>query len=190
MSTAANTYTIVPDQIISIPDYNISQDAQNTFGIVVDGISGGMTQGPISNGIPVTNFDLGLQNPSNTGTQAGGMVAGKPSWKNLLIYSPTSIASPNLMYYCSIAKPISKVTLYCITTGTGGTKPTTYLEIALQNAICTSYQTIGGAATTGPIDVYSFAYDNIVLTYTPTSATGQAGSSVNHGYTISSQVAS
>ncbi len=190
MSTSSNLYSIVPDQLIIIPDYVVSQDAQNTFGIVIDGISGGMTQGPISNGIPVTNFDIGLQNPSNTGTQAGGMVAGKPSFKNMLVYSPTSVASPNLAYYCSIAKPVSKATLYCITTGTGGTKPTTYWQIELQNAIVTSYQSIGGATPTGPIDVYSLAYDQITWTYTPTSATGQAGSAVTHGYTISSQVAS
>lgn len=174
-----------------VEDYRqkVNIEGQNTYGLVMKNISGPMTQGDISNGVPVLNFELGAVNYGTLGATTGGMAGGKPTALFATFYSPSSQASPNLFLYSNSAQQLGDTTLYVLTTGTGAAVAT-QLKIALTNASVVSYRSVGGVPGISLMDVYQIAYTKAVITYTPVSATGAAGSATTQGWDYSAQKAS
>lgn len=172
-----------------VREYQVNIEGQNTYGLVMKNISGPMTQGDISNGVPVLNFEMGAVNYGTLGATTGGMAGGKPTALFATFYSPSSQASPNLFLYANSAQQLGDTTLYVLTTGTGAAVAT-QLKIAFTNASVVSYRSVGGVAGISLMDVYQIAYTKAVITYTPVSPTGAAGSATTQGWDYSAMKAS
>ncbi len=162
-------------------DVKVNTEGQNTFGLVMKNISGPMTQGDISNGVPVFNFDFGSVNFGTLGATTGGMTGGKPTALFATFISPCTQATPNLYLYSNSAQQLGDTTFYALTTGTGAAV-STMLKVVFTNASIVSYKLMAGIPGVSLADMYQIAYTKAVVTYTPTSATGAAGSNTVQGW--------
>ena len=145
----------------------------------LDGIAGESTATDHKGELDVLSFSWGVSHPGTAQTGGGG---GKPSFQDLQVVTPISIASPKLFLACATGKHLKSATLVGARHLGKGKEPIA-LEITMEDILVTAVMeaTDPDAPLTEQI---SFSYAKIVMTYTPVTSSGASGSPVTAGFDI------
>ena len=149
----------------------------------LEGIKGESKDSQHPNAIEIETFSWSNSNPINIGSAAGGAGVGKVKFSTLDFTTKVNKASPELMVYCSIGKPIPKAKLFVRKQGEGQKD---FYVIMLESAFVSFYQS--GAAFSGatalPVDQFSLAFMKILFEYRVQKEDGSLEAPVTGGFDV------
>ncbi|WP_147197904.1 type VI secretion system tube protein Hcp [Pantoea sp. CCBC3-3-1] len=141
----------------------------------------GESQDPVhKDEIEVLNWNWSLSQTSNMHSGSGGG-SGKCTVKDLCFEHYIDKASPNLLQYCLVGKPISEAIL---TMRKAGGAPLEYIRITLQEIIITQVQPTGVYNMYGPREDVKLSFARVKVDYVLQNALGKSAGTVSTGYDI------
>lgn len=92
-------------------------------------------------------------------------------------------ATPRLMEYCAIGRPVPSAHLTLVRSGPGG-EPYAYASIELQNVIVSSISTAGGGLQERPTETVSLRFAAFEFKYTPIDPRGEKFGDIKFGWSV------
>jgi type VI secretion system secreted protein Hcp len=150
------------------------------FFLKLDGIKGESKDDKHKDEIDVQAWSWGESNAGSSSFGGGGG-AGKVSMQDFNFSMSMNKATPELMLYCAIGKPIKTATLVARKAGGGQQE---FLTIKMSDVLVSSYQTGGSAGSGIPIESISLNFAKIEYEYKPQKPDGSLDSAVKAGYDL------
>lgn len=142
------------------------------------GIKGESPDAKHKDEIELVSFSWGV---SQSGPVAGGGGGGKVQFAGLQVTSRASKASPVLFLACATGQHIKEATL---AVRKAGGDQLEYLTIKLSDVLVSSYEEAGDLEEQRPLDVVSFNFAKIEVSYFPQKPDGKLDPPVKAGYDL------
>ena len=146
----------------------------------IDGVEGETTDSKHSKEIQIESFSWGASNPP-TGSQGGGLGAGKVSLSDISFMTSVNKASPILFKKCATGEHIKKAVF---TARKAGKDQQDYYKISLEDLIVSSYQASGSSGSDLPSDSFSIAFTKILFEYRPQKPDGTLDAVIPGGWDV------
>jgi type VI secretion system secreted protein Hcp len=146
----------------------------------IDGVDGESTIKGFEKQIDITSFQLGAH-MQGTGSQGGGMSAGKVSYSDVVITKMLDKASPMIFQKCSKGDHIPSALL---SFKKAGGKAEEYLKIKLEDLLITSISVSGSDGGGNPMESVSMHFDKITMDYKEQKADGTLGGAASFTHSI------
>ncbi|HEX2222213.1 MAG TPA: type VI secretion system tube protein Hcp [Candidatus Limnocylindria bacterium] len=148
----------------------------------IDGIDGESTDDRHKGEIDVLSWSWGVSQAGSPAVGgAGGGGAGKASFQDFHFVTRISRASPRLFLSSATGQRHAWAALSGARAG--GSKNGEFLKYKLSDVLVTSVQHSGGEGTT-PTEQFSLSYSKFEVAYTPSTASGKIGPSIQAGYDL------
>lgn len=129
--------------------------------------------------IPVTGFELEVDNAMEVGSAAGA-AAGKAEFSPLTVSKLVDGASASLFGACTSGSHFAAVQLYLQQSAAPG--GSTFLAYEFQTVFITKIDWSGSAGNEVPAETLTMEYAALVIAYTPTNAAGSTGQVAQAGW--------
>jgi type VI secretion system secreted protein Hcp len=123
--------------------------------------------------IPVTGFELEVDNAMEVGSAAAGAGAGKAEFSPLTVSKLVDGASASLFGACTSGSHFAAVQLYL--QQAAGPSGSTFLAYEFQTVFITKIDWSGSAGNEVPAETLTMEYAALVIAYKPTNAAGSPG---------------
>lgn len=137
----------------------------------IDGVDGESTVKGFEKWINVESFSWGVTNAATIGSAAGGGGAGKATFNQLHITTPSQVSSPKLFAACATGAHFPKVTLQV-----RKSNQDSFLKFELKEVLITSFNMSGRSGDALPHDAFVLdaqsATESVALRL-PTGALGE-----------------
>jgi type VI secretion system secreted protein Hcp len=135
---------------------------------------------PNSTVIPVTDFELEVDNAVDADSAAAGAGAGKAEFNPLTVHKAVDKASPSLFEACASGRHFTAVQLYL--QQPTGTSLSTFLAYEFQTVAITKIDWSGSAGEEAPTEALTMEYGALVIAYKPTDSGGSAAQVTQGGW--------
>jgi type VI secretion system secreted protein Hcp len=142
-------------------------------------LAGESTRAGFEGWIEIYSFSFGASNPTTVGSGAAGMAAGKVSVSSFNVMKKTEAGSPTLFSKCCMGDSFATASIVLNKASGDKKTPLSFLKFDFKEVYVDSIQwsgSTGGDDT--PTESVSFAFANVVITYTPQTKTGVGGKAV------------
>ena len=144
------------------------------------GIKGESSDAKHKDEIELVSFSWGVSQSAAQGGGGGG--GGKAEFTDFQVVSRVSKSSPLLFLACATGQHIKDATL---AVRKAGGDQLEYLTIKLSDVLVSSYQEAGGGGDDErPLDVVSFDFAKVEISYSPQRPDGKLDSPVKAGYDL------
>jgi type VI secretion system secreted protein Hcp len=123
--------------------------------------------------IPVTTFELEVDNAAEIGSAAAGAGAGKADFSPLTVGKLVDGASASLFAACAAGRPFAAVQLYL--RQPPGPSGNFFLAYEFQTVFITKIDWSGSAGNEVPAEALTMEYGALVIEYKPTISAGSPG---------------
>jgi type VI secretion system secreted protein Hcp len=123
--------------------------------------------------IPVTGFELEVDNPAQIGSAAGGAGAGKADFSPLTVNKLVDQASASLFAACASGRQFAAVQLYL--RQSAGPSGNIFLAYEFHTVFITKIDWSGSAGNEMPAETLTMEYGALVIAYKPTDSAGSPG---------------
>lgn len=147
----------------------------------IDGIKGESSDAQHREEIELASFSWGASQQGTT-SSGGGAGVGKTTFQDLHVVMDVSQASPQLFLACAEGRHIKTAVLLC--RRAGGREQREFLRYTLSDVLVASFQTIGQAEDSAPVDQVSFKYAQVKIEYRRQEADGSLGAPVTAGWNL------
>jgi type VI secretion system secreted protein Hcp len=130
--------------------------------------------------IPVTSFELEIDNAAEIGSAATGAGAGKADFSPLTIRRIADQASASLFRACASGTHFATVQLYL--RQSAGPSENTFLAYEFQTVFITKIDWSGSAGDEEPAETLTLEYGALVIAYKPVSPAGSPGPVTQEGW--------
>jgi type VI secretion system secreted protein Hcp len=143
-------------------------------------IKGEATRKGFEGAIEIESFNFDIANTVNLGSATSGAGAGKVQFNPFVVKKRPDISSPTILQSCAAGMHYQKASV--IVAKAGGNNSVTYLcfDFSLVFVKSVEWSVDSGADT--PLEVISFEYGGLAVTYKPQKTDGTAGSAVVGGW--------
>jgi len=157
-------------------------DSFNIF-VKIAGVPGESTDERFAKQVEALNYSWSIiRDDASDIVTGGGQSADKPKFSEFAITKLIDVTSPTLFLYSANAKHIASVTISLTHEENNGQR--VFMVYRLNNVVIGSVHTSSAEGSPRPVENISFAYSQIILTYTPRDETGAAGEKVSFGWDL------
>ncbi|MGH3302194.1 MAG: Hcp family type VI secretion system effector [Streptosporangiaceae bacterium] len=130
--------------------------------------------------IPVTSFELEVENATVLGSAGAGAGAGRAQFSPLTVTKLVDKTSPSLFSACASGSHFAAVQLYL--RQSAGPSQSTFLAYEFQTVFITKIDWSGSAGDQVPAETLAMEYGALVIAYKPTTSAGTPGPVTRGGW--------
>ena len=162
----------------ALGDPAVPSDPDVSFFLSIPGIPGEATLKGFEGQIELLTWAWGVDAPAVVGGGGGGGV-GKPTPRPVIALAETGIQSPPLLLDVNTGRHVQSALLSCVRSAK---KPFTFMTLAFEELLITSYAITPDPTNGHPLDLMQFVFAKITQTVFPQKADGSAGTPVTTSF--------
>ena len=168
----------------ALGDPAVPTDPDDAFFLSIPGIPGQTTAKGFEGQIELLTWAWGVDSSGTLGGSGAG--AGKATPRDVVALAQSGIQSPTLLLDTAIGRHVPTALISCVRKTK---KPFTFMTLAFEDVLVTSYAVTPDPTNGSPLDLVHLEFAKLTFTVTPQNADGSAGTPVTTAFDFQSSKA-